>query len=30
MKNKNKDIRWIQRFSNYKFALKQLKDAVEL
>lgn len=24
------DIRWIQRFSNYKKALKQLQDAVEL
>jgi nucleotidyltransferase substrate binding protein (TIGR01987 family) len=26
----NQDIRWIQRFSNYKKALKQLKDAVDL
>jgi len=26
----NKDIRWIQRFSNYNKALKQLKDAVLL
>jgi nucleotidyltransferase substrate binding protein (TIGR01987 family) len=26
----NQDIRWIQRFSNYKKALKQLKDAVKL
>lgn len=24
------DIRWIQRFSNFNKALKQLKDAVEL
>lgn len=24
------DIRWIQRFSNYKKALSQLQDAVEL
>jgi len=24
------DIRWIQRFNNYKKALKQLQDAVEL
>ncbi len=24
------DIRWIQRFNNYKKALKQLRDAVEL
>jgi nucleotidyltransferase substrate binding protein (TIGR01987 family) len=24
------DIRWLQRFSNYKRALKQLDDAVEL
>lgn len=24
------DTRWIQRFSNYKKALKQLSDAVEL
>lgn len=30
MKNKDKDIRWIQRFSNYKLALIQLKEAVEL
>ncbi len=30
MKNKNKDIRWIQRFSNYKSAFIQLKDAVDL
>ena len=26
----NKDIRWIQRFSNYCKALKQLENAVEL
>ena len=26
----NKDIRWIQRFSNYKKALMQLQKAVEL
>ncbi|BDU51400.1 hypothetical protein HLVA_19690 [Haliovirga abyssi] len=26
----NKDIRWIQRFSNFKRAFEQLKDAVEL
>ncbi|MEA2050844.1 MAG: nucleotidyltransferase substrate binding protein [Campylobacterota bacterium] len=26
----NLDIRWIQRFCNYKKALKQLDDAVEL
>lgn len=26
----NKDIRWIQRFSNYKKALSQLKEAVDL
>ncbi len=24
------DIRWIQRFNNYKRALKQLQDAIEL
>ena len=30
MKKKDKDIRWIQRFSNYKLALIQLKEAVEL
>lgn len=27
---KNKDIRWIQRFNNYKKALNQLQEAVEL
>ena len=26
----NSDIRWIQRFNNYKKALRQLDDAVEL
>jgi 16S rRNA G527 N7-methylase RsmG len=26
----NEDIRWMQRFNNYKRALKQLNDAVEL
>ena len=26
----NKDIRWVQRFSNYQKALKQLKEAVNL
>ncbi|SHI62596.1 nucleotidyltransferase substrate binding protein, HI0074 family [Geosporobacter subterraneus DSM 17957] len=26
----DKDIRWIQRFSNYKKALNQLEEAVEL
>lgn len=26
----NEDIRWIQRFSNYKRAFKQLDDAVKL
>jgi len=26
---KNKDIRWIQRFSNFKRAFEQLKNAVE-
>jgi nucleotidyltransferase substrate binding protein (TIGR01987 family) len=26
----NKDIRWVQRFSNYQKALKQLKEAVDL
>jgi nucleotidyltransferase substrate binding protein (TIGR01987 family) len=26
----NEDIRWLQRFYNYKRALKQLKNAVEL
>ncbi len=30
MTTKNKDIRWVQRFSNYQSALSQLKDAVEL
>ncbi len=30
MSKKEKDIRWIQRFSNYQSALSQLKDAVEL
>lgn len=29
MKN-SEDIRWVQRFSNYRKALKQLEDAVEL
>lgn len=26
----NKDIRWIQRFNNYKKALARLSDAVQL
>lgn len=26
----NKDIRWVQRFSNYQKALNQLKEAVDL
>jgi len=26
----NSDIRWLQRFNNYKKALRQLNDAVEL
>ena len=26
----NKDIRWVQRFSNYQKALNQLKEAVKL
>ncbi len=26
----NQDIRWQQRFANYKKALRQLQDAVEL
>ena len=26
----NKDIRWLQRFANYKKALTQLKSAIEL
>ena len=26
----DKDIRWIQRFDNYRRALKQLKSAIEL
>ncbi len=26
----NQDIRWLQRFSNYKKGLKQLKSAIEL
>jgi len=30
MSGKEKDIRWVQRFSNYQSALSQLKDAVEL
>ena len=30
MNHKNKDIRWTQRFSNFKAALEQLKDAVDL
>ena len=30
MKTKNDDIRWVQRFSNYRAAFIQLKDAVEL
>lgn len=30
MLSKNNDIRWVQRFSNYQLALKQLKDGVEL
>ena len=30
MTQRKKDIRWVQRFSNYKSALNQLKDAVEL
>lgn len=28
--NKEHDIRWIQRFSNYRRALKQLANAVEI
>lgn len=27
---KNKDIRWIQRFSNYEYALNNLKNAIEI
>jgi nucleotidyltransferase substrate binding protein (TIGR01987 family) len=30
MVDRNQDIRWKQRFSNYKFALEQLIDAVHL
>ena len=30
MSEKEKDIRWVQRFSNYQSALSQLKDAVKL
>ncbi|MBM7866647.1 nucleotidyltransferase [Heliobacterium gestii] len=26
----NRDIRWVQRFSNYQKALRQLKEAVDL
>ena len=28
--NGNRDIRWVQRFSNYKQAFAQLTKAVEL
>jgi nucleotidyltransferase substrate binding protein (TIGR01987 family) len=28
--NMNEDIRWLQRFSNYRKALQQLRNAVEL
>ena len=30
MSNGDQDIRWKQRFSNYKDALQQLQDAVDL
>ena len=30
MDNNNKDIRWIQRFNNYKKALKRLSSAIAL
>lgn len=30
MKSNNKDIRWIQRFSNFNAAFKQLSDGVDL
>ena len=26
---KNQDIRWLQRFSNYKKALRKLEDSVD-